>query len=151
MPLSPGDDAPSIAATNQDGERLTLRFQQPTILYFYPRDDTPGCTTEATEFDDALPAYSKAGIAVYGVSTDDADSHRAFADEYDLGFDLLADPDGKVAEAFDVPVENGAAQRTTFVIVGGAVRAVYDGVYPEGHAEAVLEDLVETGLITVRE
>jgi peroxiredoxin Q/BCP len=147
MPLSPGADAPSIAATNQHDERLTLAFEAPTVLYFYPRDDTAGCTTEATEFDDLIETYREAGVAVYGVSTDDVDSHSDFAAEYDLDFDLLADPDAKVAEAFGVPVENGAAKRTTFVLAGGLVRAVYDGVFPEGHAEAVLEDLIETGLV----
>jgi len=151
MPLSPGDHAPSVAATNQYGDRLTLAFARPTVLYFYPRDDTPGCTTEATEFDAMLGAYREAGVSVYGVSTDDAESHRAFAEAHDIGFDLLADPDGNIAEAYGVPVENGAARRTTFVLLDGTVRAVYDGVYPEGHAEAVLEDLVETGLITVGE
>jgi peroxiredoxin Q/BCP len=151
MPLSPGDHAPSLAATNQHGDRLTLSFGQPTVLYFYPRDDTPGCTTEATEFDDVLGAYREAGVAVYGVSTDDAESHRAFAQAHDIGFDLLADPDGNIAAAYGVPVENGAARRTTFVLVDGVVRAVYDGVHPEGHAEAVLADLVETGLVTVGE
>lgn len=147
MPLKPGSDAPTFAAQNQAGERVVCHYDQPTVVYFYPRDDTPGCTIEAEAFDDALDSYHDAGVTVYGVSTDDVESHRAFAEEYDLAFDLLADPDGNVAEAFDVPVENGAAARTTFVVVDEQIVATYEGVRPEGHAEDVLEALIETGIV----
>ncbi|WP_188880245.1 peroxiredoxin [Halarchaeum grantii] len=145
--LEAGDDAPAITATNQDGETLTLDFATPTVLYFYPRDDTPGCTVEAKGFNAELDAYREAGVSVYGVSTDDADSHREFCDAYGLEFDLLADPDGDVAAAFDVDTSRGAAERVTFVLADGEVRAVYGGVTPEGHAEEVLEDVRRSGLL----
>jgi len=146
VPLKPGDDAPTFAAENQTGERIVCQYDRPTVVYFYPRDDTPGCTVEAEGFDDSLAAYHEAGVTVYGVSTDGVESHRDFADEYDIGFDLLADPEGNVAAAFDVPVENGAAARITFVVVDGQVIATYEGVHPDGHAEDVLQDLIETGI-----
>ncbi|QCC52872.1 peroxiredoxin [Halapricum salinum] len=148
MPLTPGDDAPTFAAQNQHDKRVVCQYDRPTVVYFYPRDDTPGCTIEAEGFDDSLSAYREAGVTVYGVSTDDVESHREFADEYDIAFDLLADPDGNIADSFDVPVENGAAARTTFVVVDGQVVATYEGVHPEGHAADVLEDLVETGIVS---
>lgn len=147
VPLEPGTDAPTFAAQNQAGKRVVCQYEQPTVVYFYPRDDTPGCTIEAEEFDDAIDAYREAGVTVYGFSTDDVESHRSFADAHDLDFDLLADPDGNIAEAFDVPVEDGAATRTTFVVVDGMVVATYEGVQPAGHAEDVLKDLLETGIV----
>jgi peroxiredoxin Q/BCP len=150
MPLDPGDPAPAVRAENQDGETVELDFEAPTVLYFYPRDGTRGCSVEAREFDAELDGYRAAGVSVYGVSTDDVDSHAEFADSEDLGFDLLADPDGEVAGAFGVDVrEDGdepAAARTTFVLACGEVGAVYTGVDPDGHASEVLADLRELGL-----
>jgi peroxiredoxin Q/BCP len=142
-----GIPAPTFAATNQFGERVVVEYDRPTVLFFYPRDGTPGCTTEATEFDEQLDTFESAGVAVYGLSTDDEESHREFAADHDLEVPLLADPEGNVAEAFDVPVTDGAAQRTTLVVVDGTVRAVYEGVAPEGHARDVVDDLAETGLV----
>jgi peroxiredoxin Q/BCP len=147
VPLEPGDDAPTFAADNQHGDRIVCQYERPTVVYFYPRDDTPGCTVEAEAFDAAIEDFRTAGVTVYGVSTDDVASHREFAEKYDIAFDLLADPEGNVAAAFEVPVENGAAARTTFVVVDGQVVATYEGVHPEGHAEDVLADLVETGIV----
>jgi peroxiredoxin Q/BCP len=147
MVLEPGTAVKPIEATNQDGERITVSFAEPTVLYFYPRDDTPGCTIESNEFDDHLTEFRNAGVEVYGVSTDDAESHRAFANKHDLDVTLLADPDEVIAEAFDVPVENGAAARTTFVCARQQVCGVYEGVQPEGHATAVIDDMRQMGLI----
>ncbi len=147
MVLEPGAPVPPVSATAQDGQRRTIDFATPTVLYFYPRDDTPGCTTEARQFDAALDAYREAGVRVYGVSTDDVDSHRAFASEQDLDVELLADPDGKVADAFGVDTTGGAADRTTFVCAGKQVCGVYEGVHPDGHARAVLEDILDMGLV----
>ncbi|WP_436936370.1 peroxiredoxin [Halovenus marina] len=147
MVLEPGTAVKPIEATTQDGERVSVPLAEPTVLYFYPRDDTPGCTTESTEFDDHLTEFRDAGVAVYGISTDDAESHRAFAEKHDLDVTLLADPDAVIAEAFDVPVENGAAARTTFVCARQQVCGVYEGVQPEGHASAVLEDMRQMSLI----
>ncbi|MFB6087666.1 MAG: peroxiredoxin [Haloarculaceae archaeon] len=152
MPRSPGDPAPEIGARTQDGETVSPDFAEPTVVYFYPRDDTRGCTIEATEFEAELDAYREAGVAVYGVSTDDVDSHAAFAEKHDLSFDLLADPEGAVASAFGLELREGpgdpAAPRTTFVLADGEVKRVYEAVDPEGHAEEVLTDVREADLAT---
>jgi peroxiredoxin Q/BCP len=150
MVLEPGSPAPEIRAPNQWAERVSPDFETPTVLYFYPRDDTPGCTTEAREFNERYEQYHDAGVEVYGVSTDDVDSHCDFAEEHDLSFDLLADPDGVIADAFDVEIrERDRASRTTFVIVQAQIVGVYEGVRPEGHAAEVLRDLMEAGLVSM--
>jgi len=102
MSLEPGDPARTVPAPNQDGREITPSFEAPTVVYFYPADDTPGCTTEATEFGRELATYREAGVAVSGVSVDDVGSRAAFATKHDVGFDLLADPDGDLAVAFGV-------------------------------------------------
>lgn len=148
MPLQPGDDAPTFAAQNQHDERVVCTYDRPTVVYFYPRDDTPGCTAEAEGFAAAFEEFERAGVDVYGVSTDDVESHRAFAADTGAEFDLLADTDGNVAAAFGV-LEDEVARRSTFVVVDGEVLGVYDGVRPDGHARDVLRDLVDTGLVSV--
>jgi peroxiredoxin Q/BCP len=150
MPLATGDDAPTVSAPNQDGETITLAFEEPTVLYFYPKDDTPGCTVEATQFQRERETYREAGVAVYGVSVDDVDSHRAFRDSAGLEFDLLADPDADIADAFGVELrDSGVTARTTFLLADGEVRAVYEGVDPDGHAREVLLDALDDGLVTL--
>jgi len=147
MVLDTGSAAPDVSARNQRDERVAPDFETAAVVYFYPADDTAGCTTEARQFEDHREIYENASVSVYGVSTDDVDSHRAFADEYDLGFDLLADPDGEIADAFDVALADGRTHRTTFVIVAGKIVGVYEGVHPDGHARDVLRDLAEIGLV----
>ncbi|MFB6150310.1 MAG: peroxiredoxin [Haloarculaceae archaeon] len=147
MVLEPGDSAPDVRAPNQDGEPVEPDWTGVSVVYFYPEDDTPGCTTEAEQFQAELDSYRRASVTVYGVSVDDVDSHAEFADAYGIEFDLLADPDGEVVNAFDVEWSRGAAKRTTFVVVGGRVQAVYEGVDPDGHARNVLADLVETDVV----
>lgn len=149
MTLDTGDAAPAVEATNQRGETVALDFEEPTVLYFYPRDDTPGCTTEAEQFDAELESYQDAGVSVFGVSTDDVESHEAFAEKYELRFDLLADPEAEIADAFGVDTARGAAERTTFVLADGEVKAVYDGVDPDGHARDVLADMLDDGLVAL--
>ena len=151
MPLTAGDDAPTVTAPTQDGETVSLAFAAPTVLYFYPKDDTPGCTVEATQFQREREAYADAGVDVYGVSTDSVDSHRSFCEAEGLEFDLLADPDATIAEAFDVDLRNGKTVRTTFLLADGEVQAVYEGVDPDGHAREVLLDALEDGLVTLPE
>jgi len=140
--LKPGDPAPDITAPNQYGDDVTPTFEEPTVVYFYPKDFTGGCTIEATDFQDVLPQYREAGISVYGVSMDDVDSHADFAEEDGILFDLLADPDGTVAEAFGLDTEEGYTDRRTFVLAGGEVVATYDPELadPVGHATEVLDD-----------
>jgi peroxiredoxin Q/BCP len=149
MTISEGDDAPTVEASNQDGETVTVRCDEPTVVYFYPRDDTPGCTTEAKGFEKEYDEYEAAGVRIYGVSTDDVDSHCDFAQEYGLSFDLLADPDGEVAEEFGVSADNGYADRVTFVVVDGTVEGVYESVSPDGHGRDVLLDLIEDGVVSL--
>ena len=151
MTLETGDEAPTVEARNQRGETVELDFDEPTVLYFYPRDDTPGCTTEAEQFDRELESYHDAGVSVFGVSTDDVESHQQFAEKYEIRFDLLADPDAEIADAFGVGVDSsrGAASRTTFVLADGEVEAVYDGVDPDGHARDVLGDMLDEDLVAL--
>ena len=144
--LAPGDTAPEFSAPNQDGEAVTPDFDGATVVYFYPKDFTGGCTIEANEFQDALPEYRDAGVTVYGVSLDDADTHADFADEEGIDFELLADPDGEVAEAFGVAMlDSGVTDRVTFLVVDGEVVDTYDPelAEPVGHAREVLNDATE--------
>ncbi|RXK46457.1 peroxiredoxin [Halorientalis pallida] len=149
--LEPGDPAPDVTARNQHGESVSPTFAAPTVVYFYPEDGTPGCTTEAEQFARERETYDDAGVTVYGVSTDDAESHREFADETGVEFDLLADPDGEVAAAFGVPRDapGDATLRTTFVLVDGVVERVHTGVNPDGHARELLLELLDDGVVTL--
>lgn len=150
MSLEPGDDAPEVVAPNQDDETVRVGGDAPTVLYFYPKDETPGCTTEARQFQAELESYRDAGVTVYGVSVDTPDDHRAFCEAEGLDFDLLADPDGDLADAFDVDRRaSGVTERTTFVLADGEVYAVYEDVDPDGHAREVLRDLLSDGLVTL--
>lgn len=146
MVLAPGDPAPTVAAPDQAGDAVELTFDDPTVLFFYPRDGTEGCTTEARQFEAERETYAEAGVAAYGASTDDVEAHATFASDEGLSVRLLADPDGELAGAFGVPVENGRAARTTFVLADGEVKRVYEDVRPDGHARRVLEDLLDDGL-----
>ena len=149
-PLDPGDPAPDIAAPNQHGDRVSPDAADPTVVYFYPEDGTPGCATEADQFAREADAYAEAGVTVYGVSTDDVDAHREFAAEHDVTYDLVADPTGEILDAFGVERgPDGRARRTTFVLADGAVHRVYTGVSPDGHARDVLVDLLDDGLVSL--
>ena len=124
------------------------------VLYFYPKDDTPGCTKEACSFRDANRVMQKRGIVVLGVSTDDVDSHQKFANKYQLPFPLLADTDTAVSQLYDVYGEKNFAgkkymgiNRSTFLIdKDGIVRKIWHKVRPEGHAEEVLQAVDSLGL-----
>jgi peroxiredoxin Q/BCP len=155
MALSVGDDAPRVSAPNQDGEQVSPDFDSPTVVYFYPKDQTPGCTTEARQFQLELETYRDAGVTVYGVSFDDVDDHAAFCEAEGLEFDLLADPDGELTAAFDVETMEiqgmHVPNRTTFLLADGEVKSVYEGVDPDGHARAVLQDALDSGLATLAE
>jgi len=116
------------------------------VLYFYPRDDTPGCTVEACNFRDNLPKFDKLSVPLFGVSFDDVDSHGKFTKKFSLNFPLLADPDKKLINDYGVWVEKNmygkkymGTARATFVIgADGIVEQVWEKVKPEGHAEEVL-------------
>lgn len=141
--LQPDDDAPAVSAQNQHAKFVAPDFAAPTVLYFYPKDFTGGCTIEANDFQSRVSAFRDHGIAVYGVSMDDAERHADFADEEGITFDLLADPDGTVAEAFGLDTTEGYTDRVTFTIAGGQIVDVYDPALadPEGHATEVFKDL----------
>lgn len=148
MPLDVGDPAPEISLPNQDGEMTVPDLSTPTVLYFYPEDGTPGCATEAEQFEMESASYRDAGVAVYGISTDEVGSHAEFAAERGIDFDLLADPDGEMVDAYDVERNSsGRATRTTVVVNEGEVQAVYEGVDPDGHARDVLFDMLDDGLV----
>ncbi len=144
-----GQPAPEFTLSDQNGQPVSLAQVrgQPVVLYFYPKDDTPGCTKEACAFRDARATYEKAGARVIGVSPDDVKSHRKFADKYELSFTLLADPDRSVCQNYGVWQEKNlygrksmGVVRTTYVIDGaGTVRHVFAKVKVDGHSEKVLE------------
>lgn len=137
--LSEGDVAPTFTAKRHDGGMFTFDGGGVTVLYFYPKDDTPGCTEEACAFRDRFDEFKAKDVTVLGVSTDTADSHAAFREKHDLPFTLLADPDHAIADLYDVPVEDGYMERVTYRIRDGVIKAVYRDVDPETHAEEILE------------
>lgn len=148
MVLEPGETAPDRTVPNQHGQPTTPDREGPTVLFFYPEDGTPGCEIETEQFGLETESFEAAGVAVYGVSVDDVDSHRAFADEMGVEFDLLADPEGVLLSTYDVERDDrGRARRTTVVLADGEVHRVYENVRPDGHARQVLEDLLEEGLV----
>ena len=146
-----GKPAPDFELTTDSGERVKLSdFRgRPVVLYFYPKDDTPGCTTEASGFRDVYSEFEQRGAVVLGVSPDDETSHVRFKEKYSLPFTLLADPEHKAAEQYGVWGERNFAgrkymgiKRSTFVIDadGNVVKAMYN-VKPDGHPEKVLQAL----------
>src|ERR671916_2792762 len=138
-----GQQLPNISFITEDERKLTpndLRGQK-TILYFYPKDDTPGCTKEACAFRDRMADYRRAEVKVYGVSLDSPESHRRFREKYKLNFPLLTDENGRASEALGVLGERGSANRVTFLLApGGSIAKVYPDVTPETHADEILED-----------
>jgi peroxiredoxin Q/BCP len=147
--IAEGQKAPDFTLADHDGKDVSLSGQRgkPVVLYFYPKDDTPGCTTEACAFRDARADYEKAGAIVLGVSPDDAKSHAKFTKKFGLNFPLLADVGAKVCNDYGVWKEKSmygrtymGVERTTFVIDrDGVVRKVFAKVKVDGHAGAVLE------------
>jgi thioredoxin-dependent peroxiredoxin len=143
-----GRKAPDFTLADDSGNKVKLSSLRgsPVVLYFYPRDDTPGCTKEACAFRDAKAELAKAGATVLGVSPDTAESHAKFRDKFKLNFPLLADPEHKVAEKFGAWREKTrfgkssmGIQRSTFLIdADGVVRKVWKSVKPEGHDGQVL-------------
>ena len=146
---SVGDPAPDFDLLDQDGASRSLEDYRDgwVALYFYPKDDTPGCTTEACEFRDDIFKYRRMGCQILGVSLDDTTSHKEFAEKYSLPFPLLADTEGSVASAYGVKARFGnsaVAKRQTFLIdPNGNVARHYERVDPDAHSDEVLADLVE--------
>ncbi|MBT8091251.1 MAG: peroxiredoxin [Gammaproteobacteria bacterium] len=142
-----GNPAPEFELADQTGQLHSLEDyrEQWVVLYFYPKDNTPGCTTEACEFRDNIFAYRDLNAQILGVSLDDVDSHREFAEHHSLPFPLLADVDGSVAESYGVKTRMfgmAVAKRQTFIIdPNGNVVTHYKKVKPAQHSAQVIADL----------
>ncbi len=146
--------APDFALPDQQGHvhKLSTYLGKWVVLYFYPKDDTPGCTKEACGFRDNFPAFEQLKTVVFGLSADSSERHSKFAAKYKLPFTLLADPDKKVLEKYGVWQEKKflgkkymGVLRTTFLIdPKGHIAKLYENVKPIGHAEEVLKDLLDS-------
>ena len=153
--LSISDTAPDFTLPDQRGADCTLSDYRGrwVLLYFYPKDDTPGCTKEACAIRDTFPHFEGLQVDVLGVSKDSVASHKKFADKYKLPFPLLSDPEGTVVESYGVWQEKkfmgkthrGIARSSFLINPEGIIEKVYEKVKPEIHAEEVLEDLREFG------
>lgn len=152
--VTTGDPAPEFELSDQNGQLHSLEDyrDQWVVLYFYPKDETPGCTTEACEFRDNIFAFRDLNAQVLGISLDDVDSHLAFAENHSLPFPLLADTDGSAANAYGVRTRMmgmTVARRQTFIIdPAGSIARHYKSVTPAGHANEVIADL--KGLVALR-
>jgi thioredoxin-dependent peroxiredoxin len=151
MKLQPGDLAPTFTLPDQDGQPVDLASYRgrKVVVYFYPRDDTPGCTKEACQFNDSLTGFEGAGVEVLGISADDGDSHRRFRAAYGLGFRLLSDAGHEVATrygAYGEKVQYGKPTtgviRSTFLVdAEGRIERAWYGVRVDGHAARVLAEV----------
>lgn len=145
--VSVGKSAPAFSLDTDAGDKLSLKDLKgrPVVLYFYPKDDTPGCTVEACEFRDAFPRFKGTKAVILGISPDSVKSHQKFKEKFDLPFTLLADEDHAIAEKYGVWQKKSmygrtymGIARTTFVIdKDGKVAKVFEKVKPKGHAEEV--------------
>ena len=153
MPIQAGIPAPEFTLQDEKGEPCSLSDYRGTavVLYFYPRDDTPGCTTEACSFRDDYSSYQQAGVTILGVSPDTPKKHTKFKAKYELPFTLLADTDHSVCELYGVwgrkkymGREYDGVLRTTFLIgADGKIVKVFENVKPDGHSAQILQTLAE--------
>ena len=149
MSVIAGELAPNFTLLDQDGSDVCLSDQRgyPVILFFYPKDDTPGCTQQACDFRDRIQKLEDLGVSLYGVSRDSAQSHLRFRDKHDLPYPLLVDQDGSVCQAYDVWKERSmygrrymGIERSTFLIdQAGFIREVWRKVKVPGHVDQVIE------------
>ncbi len=148
MTIEVGDKLPAFKAETAEGPISNKDLKgSNVVIYFYPKDDTPGCTTEACAFRDNLPKFKKMNAKVFGVSKDSLKSHAKFADKYELPFDLISDESGDMCEAFGTWVEKSmygrkymGIERATFLADDkGVIREIWRNVKAKGHAEEVLE------------
>ncbi|MBK7497661.1 MAG: thioredoxin-dependent thiol peroxidase [Ignavibacteriales bacterium] len=151
--LEVGKKAPDFSLLNQDEKKISLKdyIGQKVVLYFYPKDDTSGCTKEACSFSDDLPKFSKVDAVILGVSPDSVKSHKKFSEKYKLKFDLLADDEKDLVEKYGVWKEKSmygrkymGVERTTFIIdEKGKIKKIFNKVKVDGHNKEVLEALKE--------
>ena len=149
--LQVGDKAPGFTGFNQEGKEIKLEdfSGSKLILYFYPKDDTPGCTAEACNFNDNHNSWLDKGYSVVGVSPDDVESHRKFREKYGLQFDLIADPEKKILEAYGVWGEKNmygkkymGVLRTTFIIdEEGIIQKIFEKVDTKDHTNQIIKNL----------
>lgn len=141
MALAVGTDAPAFTAKDTNGNTVSLSdfTGKKVVLYFYPKDDTPGCTKQACSFRDSYADYQNKGMVVLGVSKDDEASHQKFTEKFNLPFPLLADVDGSIIKAYGVEGSSGYAQRVTYVIdENGKIVHVDSSVKTDSHANDIL-------------
>lgn len=150
LALAVGTPAPNFSGKNQDGKTLHLAdfVGHPVLLYFYPKDDTPGCTKEACEFRDKYTEFKKRGAVVIGISLQDEKSHQAFKAKHHLPFDLVVDSDGTIAKSYGVgkfPVAGLLKRQSVLIGKDGTVLKFYEDVNPDTHAQQALKDLDSLG------
>lgn len=151
--LKIGDTAPAVSLPDETGTTVTLAdFKgKPVVIYFYPKDDTPGCTAESCDFRDNLTAFSRTNVQILGISKDSVKSHAKFKEKYGLNFPLLADTETKAAQDYGVWVEKSmmgkkymGTERSTFLIdASGKIAAIWPKVSVTGHVGAVLKAVEE--------
>jgi peroxiredoxin Q/BCP len=145
-----GDKAPDIEAETYGGEKIRLsdfRNKRPVVLYFYPKDNTPGCTKEACSMRDWIKELEKLGVQVLGVSTDSVKSHESFRDKSNLNFPLLSDKSKNIIKTYGVESDHGLARRVTFLIdKSGIIRYIWHKVDTARHALEVVEKVKELRL-----
>ncbi len=146
MPLQEGSPAPDFSLKATDGSTVQLsqfKGKKNVVLYFYPKDDTPGCTKEACSFRDDISQITGKDAVVLGVSVDDTDSHKAFTEKFHLNFPLLSDMGGTVSKAYDAfrPEKGNSARVTAIIDKEGKIKKVFPQVNPEGHSQEVLKYL----------
>ena len=148
--LNVGDKAPDFSGLNQNGEQVSLSgFKgKKLILYFYPKDDTPGCTAESCNLNDNYQMWLSKGYEVVGVSPDKVASHKKFADKFQFGFNLIADTETEILQAYGVWGEKSmygkkymGVLRTTFVIEDGIIREIFDKVDTKNHTDQIIKAL----------
>lgn len=148
--LKVGDQAPDFSGLNQDGEQITLNKYKgkKLILYFYPKDDTPGCTAESCNLNDNYQMWLSKGYEVVGVSPDKVKSHKKFAAKFKFAFNLIADPQTEIIQAYGVWGEKSmfgkkymGVLRTTFVIEDGIIREIFDKVDTQNHTDQIIKTL----------
>lgn len=151
--LKEGSTAPAFKTIDGEGNSVSLKDYrgQKVVLYFYPKDDTPGCTKEACSFRDSFGEFKKAGIEVLGISTDNEKSHQKFAKKFELPFTLLTDTDHAIAEKYDSYGQKkfmgrtymGVFRKTFLIDEKGKIKRVFDKVKPDDHAQEVLNAFAE--------
>ncbi|SRR5579871_4972269 len=146
MPLQEGSPAPDFSLKATDGSTVSLsqyKGKKNVVLYFYPKDDTPGCTKEACSFRDDISQITAKDAVVLGVSVDDNDSHKAFTEKFHLNFPLLSDMGGAVSKAYDAfrPEKGNSARVTAVIDKEGKIKKLFPQVNPEGHSLEVLKVL----------